>query len=100
MDRIGFDNFQRKNYFDLQFRNACGRFETAFSQEGSQRETAFAVPVSCGNIRTAGLLLGSQQVKEKAPANAEFPKIKKAPATLPSVRWHPEAFAGAFSLTC
>jgi hypothetical protein len=28
-------HFQRKNYFDLQFRNACGRFEIAFSQEGS-----------------------------------------------------------------
>ena len=62
--------FSGRIYFDLQFQNACGRFETAFSQEGSQRETAFAVPVSCGNIRTAGLLLGSQQVKEKAPANA------------------------------
>ena len=36
---------QRKEYFYLQFRNACGRFGTTFSQEGAQRGTVSAAKI-------------------------------------------------------
>jgi len=36
-----FAHHQRKDYFYLQFRNACGRFETAFSQEGRKGKLPF-----------------------------------------------------------
>ena len=40
----------------MQFRNACGRFGTAFLRKKSRRQAAFAAPASCGSGVTADYL--------------------------------------------
>ena len=71
MDRIGFDNFQRKNYFYTeQCRSVCGRSGIAFFTEGNGHLQCL-FPAETSALRSCFLALnGSKKKHPQTPSGA------------------------------
>ena len=75
MDRIGFDNFQRKKYFYIeQYRSVCGRSGIAFFTGGvasGKRHLQCLFPAETSALRGCFLTLnGSKKKHPQTPSDA------------------------------